>query len=258
MKITTMLFALFILCQHSFAAEIVLVADKWCPYNCDAGAKQPGFMVEIAESAFRPHGHTIRYVNVAWSRAIHGTRDGQYDGIIGTGKEETPGFIFPDLALGLTNHTFYVNRASTWQYSGLDSLENVVLGVVQDYSYGSLYSDYIQPNELNAKRIQVIQQNGGLDLNIKKMLKSRIDVTIEDRAVFKYHWYINGIDNQFREAGIYAREPVYIAFSPKNNNAHQYAFILTEYMKKARLTGELENILAKYGLNDWVESAPSE
>jgi len=26
-----------------------------------------------------------------------------------------------------------------------------VLGVVQDYSYGSLYSDYIQPNELNAK-----------------------------------------------------------------------------------------------------------
>jgi len=47
------------------------------------------------------------------------------------------------------------------------------------------------------------------------MLKSRIDVTIEDCAVFKYHLYINGIDKPFPEAGIYAREPVYIAFSPR-------------------------------------------
>lgn len=236
-----------------FADEIVLVADEWCPYNCNPDDDLPGFMVEIARHAFEKSGHTVKYVTVSWARAIHGTREGQYHGLIGTGKDETPDFVFPDIELGLAEHAFYVKKGHKWKYDGLGSLERITLGAIRDYSYGTLFNDYIKPNENNPKRIQIINQDGGLKLNILKLMNNRIDTTVEDRTVFQYHLYRTNTPNNFSEVGVYVDEKVYIAFSPKLKQAKDYAVILTNAMNGLRKSGELADILKKYGVIDWKQ-----
>jgi polar amino acid transport system substrate-binding protein len=233
------------------AEEIVLAADEWCPYNCTPNDIHPGFMVEIAKYAFEKSGHTVKYINVSWTRAIHGTRDGQYHGIIGTGKDETPDFVFPDIELGLASHTFYVMNDSQWRFDGLSSLERVTLGVIENYSHGTLYIDYIKQNEKNPERIQVINQDGGLKLNILKLLNNRLDVIVEDKTAFQYYLKTSNTKNKFLESGTYGNEKVYIAFSPKLKKSKEYADILTNAMNELRQTGKLNAILNNYGVTDW-------
>lgn len=231
---------------------ITLVADEWCPYNCAPNTDKPGFMIEIAQYAFERLGHTIPYEEIPWARAIRGTREGQYDGIVGTGRVETPDFVFPENELGLAVHVFYVRQGSAWKYTGLESLEQISLGVVRDYSYGNLYETYIKPNKADGKRIQMVSGATGLMQNIKKLLAGRIDALIEDRAVFQNFLYQTKIPDQFAEAGVAYEEEVYIAFSPCHPHAAKYAGILSAAIVELRAAGELDTILRKYGLHDWV------
>ncbi len=232
---------------------ITLVSDVWLPYNGYQDSLNPGYMLEIAEYAFENAGYTIEYKNVPWTRAINGTRDGTYDGIVATGKDETPDFVFPDIEQGLAVHTFYVNEGSSWKYEGLNSLRQIVLGVIRDYSYGTLFIDYIKPNENVLEHIQVVSGDGALDNNVRKLLAGRIDVLVEDRTVFQYHLHITNAPNTLERAGTYCDEKVYIAFSPKIEDAQDYAGIVSRATEELRVTGGLATILAKYGVQDWRE-----
>ena len=251
MKKIFILFTIALLSSPASADDIILVADPWCPFNCGRNDENPGYMVEIAKYVFEQHGHTVKYFNVPWARAIYGTREGQYDGIIGAGRTETPDFVFPDIELGLARHTFYVKKGNPWRYDGLDSLKTITLGVIKNYSYGDLYNVYIEPNQNNPKRIQVISGEKGLALNIQKLEENKIDAIIEARAVFLHHLHETDKPNIFSEAGIAYAEKVYIAFSPKLKKAQVYAAMLTNGMNALRKSNRLSEILKKYGLEDW-------
>jgi polar amino acid transport system substrate-binding protein len=240
-----------VFCSFVMADEILLVADEWCPFNCRQDSEKKGFMVEIAEYSFAKKGHTVKYVTVPWKRAIFGTRNGQYDGIIGAGKYETPDFIFPGIEIGLSRHTFYVKKGATWKYSDIKSLENITLGVINNYSYGNLFNEYIEPNKNNPEKVQIVSGENALALNIKKLQIGRIDAVIEDQAVFKHYLHRTKTQNEFLEAGLAYIEAVYISFSPQLKKANEYADILTGGMKELRKSGKLAKILKKYGLDDW-------
>jgi polar amino acid transport system substrate-binding protein len=230
---------------------ITLVADQWCPYNCEPNSDRPGFMIEIAEYAFGEAGFEVAYLNVPWARAINDTRLGEYDGLVGAGREETPDFIFPEHPLGVAAHTFYTPRDSLWRYSGISSLKNVVLGVIKDYSYGDLYQSYIVHNEDNPRRVQVVAGETGLDKNLRKLQAGRISALVEDRNVLQFHLLQTKGYKDITEAGLAYREEVYIAFSPSLERSAVYADILSRALPKLRASGKLEEILMKYGIEDW-------
>ncbi len=244
------LWILFFLVSVVRADEIVLVADKWCPYNCAPGDELPGFMVDIAEYAFAKQGHTVRYQLLPWARAIATVRDGLFHGIIGTGRSETPDFVFPSIALGQASQTFYTRKGFSWSYEGLDSLNRITLGVINGYSYGKLLEHYIKPNT-DSKRIQIVSGKTALKQNIEKLTLGRIDALIEDKNVFQYHLHARAAPNEFSAAGVAYTENVYIAFSPKLEQAQVYAALLDKAMTVLRKQGELQAILDKYGLDDW-------
>jgi len=233
------------------ATEIVLAADQWCPYNCGPDEDLPGYMIAIARRSLGRAGHTVRYVIVPWARAIAETRAGRYDGIVGTGREETPDFVFPEQALGVAAHTFYVRRGSSWRYTGPDSLAQIALGVIRNYSYGGLYETYIRLHPDNPKRVQTAFGAMALVSNIRKLRSGRIDALIEDRTVFRHTLHVKMIPDAFSEAGVAYMERVYIAFSPRNANAKAYADLLTQALAEMRSSGELAEILAVYGVDDW-------
>jgi len=245
------LFQLLVTPSFVHGDEIVLVADAWCPYNCDPGGNAPGYIVEIAKLAFEREGHQVSYKVIPWARAIEGVRNGIYDGIIGAGKDEVPDFIFPDNEVGRASHCFFVTKESTWKFTGLDALNNVKLGVIKNYSYGTLFNDYIQVNIDNPKRIFIIAGDDPLTRSIRMLLSGRVNVIVEDQNVMAYHFKSRGRDNPLMTAGVVSNEDIYIAFSPANNKSIRYASILDNAMLQFKTSGVLKDLLFKYGIKEW-------
>lgn len=206
----------FLLTMISVAEErtITLVGDEWCPFNCADHPDHRGFLVERTAAALAEKGIKLEYIEMPWSRAIIGVRKGRYDAIVGTGPTETPDFIFPPEPLAYARHSFYALASSVWEYQGLESLKEVRIGVIQDYSYGGLFKDYIRPNQDDESRVLILGGNKVLPRLVKLLELGRIDVIVAEKLVLDYYFKSRGVENPLRYAGLANEEALYVAFSP--------------------------------------------
>ena len=76
------------------AEEITIVADEWCPFNCEPNSKAPGFMIEIATEIFSKAGHSVNYSTMDWDEALTAVRKGEFKAIVGAANEDAPDSIF--------------------------------------------------------------------------------------------------------------------------------------------------------------------
>ena len=234
--------------------QIILLADEWCPYNCSENLDLPGFIIEIAQLALASSDTEVVYKTRPWSRSIIEVREGKAHGLVGAGKNEVPDFIFPSLEQGRALHTFYTLPSNPWRYDGLESLQKVRLGVIQDYSYGNLYKDYILPNK-GSPNIVTLAGDLALSRSIEMLLLNRIDTLVEERFVLQHHLFNNEkkyLEKRFIEAGVAFSENIYVAFSPALEESKFYADQMGKTMKSLRASGKLKEILDKYGLKDWA------
>ena len=244
---TFFIFLFFI--SNIYADKITLVADEWCPYNCKPENKNQGFLIDIATTIFEKEGHTIVYApNIDWEDAIKRTRLGEFSAIIGTDKEEAPDFIFPENSQAQSANAFFVKKESKWQYTDIDSLQNVRLGIINGYSYGNRIDDYIKKNMHNSNKVQAISGNRAIYHNAKKLLFNSIDVMVEDPYVLDYYFHFNKEIMPFKKVAVIDFSDIYIAFSPKNPNSKKYAKILSDGMLEIKRSGELQKILDKYSI----------
>lgn len=92
-----------------------------------------------------------------------------------------------------------------------------------------------------------------LILNIWKLLADRIDVIVEDQNVFQTKVIEMKIAAQVELAGIGKEDKshhLYISFSPKDPKSKTYAKIFDDGIRKLSISGRLQEILDKYGLQD--------
>ncbi len=238
---------------------ITIVADTWCPYNCNPKSPHPGFMVDIAKQAFAKHNIDVVYSIVPWTRAIEETRKGQHSAIIGAAFGDAPDFIFPQIPQGFVQNHFYVKKGGTWRYSGADSLKNIIIGVIADYSYSDEMDQYISKYKLDPEKISMISGDNALGINISKLKRDKIGTVLEGKYVMDYYLSQNNMKGTLDDAGTLPPSKddfLHIAFSPKDKKqARRYAQILSEETAKMRASGELARILDIYGLKDWEEPA---
>jgi polar amino acid transport system substrate-binding protein len=233
---------------------ITIVADRWCPYNCEPGSERPGVMIEIAQKAFAKHNISIEYLVLPWTRALDETRKNKYTAVGRAGREDAPDFVFPSVAQGHMNNVFYVKKGNPWRYTDVASLEKVSLGVIADYSYSEVVDAYIMAHKNEPKFVQVITGDGALDINVKKLIAGRIGAMIDEENVIRYYLSQHDVANQVERAGSIPaskKDDLFIAFSPKEPKAKIYANILAKETKEMRKSGELKKILATYNLTDW-------
>ena len=244
----------------AFPDTILLKSDTWCPYNCALDAKLPGYTIEIAKRIFEKAGHKLKYEIVPWSRALKLVKEDDITAIVGVTRDEGPELIFPDQELGISDLHFFKRKGFDWTFKGVDSLKNVRVGIMGDYEYGAGLDEYFEKNR-NTKKVQIIKAKEPLVLNIRKLLRDRIDVIPEDKAVFIYTASSMEVLDKVEDAGVdpinskegLEESRLYIAFSPKNPKSKQYAKLITDGIEQMRVSGELKEILAKYGLTDWRE-----
>lgn len=231
------------------AAEIIIVADEWPPYCGKAGSKFPGYGVEIAKKVFESAGHTFKYLNIPWTRAIIETRAGKYTAIIGAYKEEAPDFIFPEEEFGVSRYAFYGKRGSLWKYDEIESLQSKKIGLIKGYSYGKELNEYF---EKNAQRVQYVSGDDPLYQNIMKLLVGRFDTLIAGENVMTYKIKEMGVVGEVINVGITdISGNLYVAFSPTNKTSIKYAKIFSEGIRNLKTSGGLDQILDRYGLKYW-------
>lgn len=236
---------------------ITIAADEWCPYSCDPASARPGYMVEVAKLVFEKAGYQVKYTVMDWSRAVKKAKKGEIEGIIGATRSEVPHFIFPINELGFSPLSFFVKKGNPWQFDGLESLQEVSVGIAEGYDYGQPFDAYFQEYS-GTSRVQSVSGEDAVRINIEKLLSRLVDVIPEDRSVFLYTAKKMGVLDKIGDAGSETVTDenwndmlVNIAFSPKNPKSMRYAQILSEGIWQLRESGELDMILARYGLQDW-------
>lgn len=237
------------------AAEIRIRADEWLPYNGGSNMKPPGYMIEMAKLIAERNGHTIQYRHMPWEDALDGTRQGSFDCVVGAYKSDAEGFAFPARGWGYGDNAFFGFSDNPWRYNGIASLEGVRVGVLEGYSYGDELDAYIEQHKDNPERIVVVPVVGRAIVKLMANLVSRrIDVFLEDSNVAAY-----GITQARMEEGriislgeASEAEEVYIACTPADPRGRKYADMFDQGLTQLRASGELAQILAKYGLKDWA------
>ncbi len=236
------------------AETITIVADIWCPYNCDAASNRPGMMIEIAKKAFAKHNIDIEYSTLPWTRAIEETRQNKHTAIVGAAFKDAPDFVFPAIPQGWMRNSFYIKKGNTWRFVNLESLSSISLGVIADYSYNDEIDNYVAQNIKNPRLVQIVSGDNALDSNFKKLAAGRIGALIEGSYVADYYIAQNNMHDQFEIAGSLVpsdNDNLFIAFSPKNPKAKFYADILAKETQALRESGELQEILKSYNVSDW-------
>lgn len=230
------------------AEEISIVANEWCPYNCDPTSSEPGFLVEIAEYGLKRGGHEVRYSVLPWSRAVEETREGKHHALAGAYRSDAPDFVFPKESMGYSSNHFYVLATSRWRFEDYSSLARISLGAIQGYTYAEELDAYIAENRGNASKVQLVSGEDALDRNIQKLMGGRIDAYIEDRWVIEHYLKKVGKVGTLRSAGELPGEDIFVAFSPANPKSAVYAQLVDEGLRELRASGQLTAILGRYGV----------
>lgn len=239
-------------CSVLAADTLTIIADPWCPYNCEPNSDLPGYGIEIAEYAFGKAGHTVVYQNINWARAIKDTKVGKYNALISAYKDDAPGFIFPEEEFGIAKVGIFILKSKNWSYRGLASLKQLSqIGIINGYAYGEAPMNFISQNP---SIFDLSSGNNALELNIKKLELGRLNGVFEDPNVFMMTAARLGVQDKVRLAGeVNDGDKLYFAFSPALNKSQEYADILSSGIKELIKTGNIHTLLNKYGLKYWQQ-----
>ncbi|MDI4632638.1 transporter substrate-binding domain-containing protein [Pelomonas sp. V22] len=230
------------------ADEIVLASpDFWCPFSCKAGDPLEGFTVDIIRAIFGPAGHQVRLVNENYSRALLDVRAGRYTATPSTFRDEAPDFVLPEQPISRNRYCVYVLPQQRWTYTGPGSLRGKQVGIVRNYSYGSELDRLIKAQP---KQFDVHAGDGLTERMLRRLEVGRIDAFIEDENLVTYTLRQKP-ELKARSAGCEAPTYAFMAISPQHPKAQAYARLFSEGMLQLRRTGQLREILARYGLPEW-------
>jgi polar amino acid transport system substrate-binding protein len=237
-------------------STVILVADVWPPYNCTPQDNNEGYMIDVAREIFEPLGYKVDYKIVPWPRALAGTLEGSYDGAIGCARSEGPELVFPEQELLLTSVAFFTLADNPWQFAGEASLNNVRLGVTSEYDYVDWLDAYIVREADDRDKVQAVTGYRPLEQNLRKLVKKEIDVLVGNGDTVKYEVQQLGLTDKIKMAGMDPQSiPCFIGFSPGTPSGSRLAAEFDEGMRRLRSTGRFAEILAAYGLADWVPAA---
>jgi polar amino acid transport system substrate-binding protein len=256
---TSLSFGLILTClmailpTYAFSDTLRIATDEWCPYDCIPSQNQGkvGYLGDLMEEALKARGHEVEFVEVSYYRGLQLIREGKLDGTMACFRQEAPDFVFPDFPLGKSNSTFFSQKDASWRYTGTDSLKQAkMIGIIKGYDYvDPTVMDYINQNPEN---VLAITGEKPLERLIEMLINGRLTAIIEDKIVLEYKAKQMGKSDQLKVSGTTSAViDVYSSFSPKNPKSAEYAKILSEETLKMRKNGRLQELLERYGIQDW-------
>lgn len=236
---------------HAGDGKVIHVAaDIWCPYNCQPGGAQPGYLVELLKLAFEPAGYAIDYKILPWKRALSETRSGKIDAAIGAVEGNSLGNLLGKEVLGHDKTVLVTRSGDSLDYVSPGSLDRLALGVIENYTYdnnGPLDA-YLAQRAKQDDRISVIHQSRPLDVLFRMLQRGRIDAFPENLYVAQYMAAAMGLEKSVKFVSTGVGDRIYIAFSPNSRGAGLLAQF-DQRIAQMRADGTLNRVLEKYGIS---------
>jgi polar amino acid transport system substrate-binding protein len=242
------------------ADTIRIRADEWLPYNGRSTLRPPGYMIEMASAIAEAAGHRIDYRHIPWDDALAGVESGSFDCVVGAAAEEVPGFPRPALAWGESQSVAYTLAASTLVIDDVEAIKSLRLAVLADYSYGEVLDAWIEGEGAGSDRLVAVETNVRASRAVLSyLIAGKVDVVIDDRNVILNTLRDEGLEGRVVERlEVGPADPVYIACTPADPRGARYAALFEQGTRQLRESGQLANILARYGLTDWAAAGGPE
>ena len=248
MRWSLLIFLLLISSSSNASTQVKIATDPWCPYVCEGEEARTGVLIEVVQQAFAESGYLVEFVSLNWARAIEEARKGKVQGIIGGFKTDSPDFIFGQEHLLYSQMCFYTQEAGSWQFTGVNSLDNRVTAVVNGYSYGDEMDAYIKNNEtIGQQNIARVYGKETITQRLKLLAKHKVDTLVEDKLVMTQVKQNKTPSFKLRQAGCLPPEKIYLGFSPNSNLSPRLSRAFDQGLKQLRKQGKIQQIIAKYG-----------
>ena len=245
--------ALFLTTGYATAQTLVVVADTWCPYNCEPTAKKPGYVVELLKSAFATKGQSVSYRVMPWTRALLDTHSGKAAAVIAANAREAAEhqLAIGSEPIGVAKGCVFVPGSSPFKYRSIQDLDGLTrVGVVGGNAYQNDFGEWLSRPENRPKTHEVFADNPS-ERRAEMMTRGRLDGIFEDYTEMAYVLSAKGLQNQIVSAGCQSPSPLYVGFSKKHPHAQDLVATLDMEIRRMRKVGSLKDLLMSYGLEDW-------
>lgn len=244
MKITAWMVAacLVSLAAVGQAMTITAAGDPYPPFG-DPKNPDGGLGLEIIRAAYKTQGHAVTMAYVPWARAEAGVKNGTYDILPFTWRTDARlKVLLYSTPYAIGNVRFIKRRGDPFEFTGLASLGGKRVGVVRGYGYGDAFA-----------ASKAFERENGNDLmtNIKKLLRERLDLTLEDEIVARS---IIGAEDpsalnaiEFVKAPL-SVNPLYVTAGLQNPKAKEIIGAFNQGLEIIKANGTLDRIYKKYGM----------
>jgi polar amino acid transport system substrate-binding protein len=221
---------------------ITAAGDPYPPFG-DPKNPDGGLGLEIIRAAYKTQGHEVTMEYVPWARAEAGVKNGTYDILPFTWRTDARlKVLLYSMPYAVGNVRFIKRKGDPFEFHGLASLGGKRIGVVLGYGYGDAFT-----------ASSAFERDNGKDLmtNIKKLLRDRLDLTLEDEIVARS---IIGTEDP---AALNAIEfvkiplsvnPLYVTAGLQNPKAKEIIGAFNQGLEIIKANGTLDRIYKKNGM----------
>ena len=226
----------------ALADTISVAGDPYPPFG-DPKNPNGGLAIEIIRAAYKTQGHEITMEFVPWARAEAGVKNGSYDIVPYTWRTEARvKVLLFSVPYAIGNVRFIKRKGDPFEFNGLDSLKGKRVGTVRGYGYGDAFAN---------STLFTSEAGNDLMTNVKKLLRDRVDLTLEDEIVARS--VISAADPQALDHIEFVKtplsvNPLYVTAGLQNPKAQEIIGAFNKGLETIRANGTLDRIMKRYGM----------
>lgn len=223
------------------------------PLNGAKDDKNPGFMIEIAQSIFERDGYTIDYVLGPRSRGVSLVKNGDIDCVVNAKIKDHHFLAFPTEPWGYHAATLFALPSSLFQYKNMTQVKSMQLGAIAGMRYDNgAMDEYLNKR---AENISFSYGENAMEKEIKMLLKERVELLVSCPLLMRGQLEAMGLKTDaIKIVGeIKPFVGMYLACGSGEEKTRRYIEMINEGIPALRKSGELAAILKKYGQIDWLD-----
>jgi polar amino acid transport system substrate-binding protein len=248
MKVPPRLIAacLLLMVAASQAMTITAAGDPYPPYG-DPKIPDGGLGMEIIRAAYKTQGHEVTMDYVPWARAETGVKNGTYDIVPFTWRTDARvKVLLFSTPFAVGNVRFIKRKGDPFEFHALEGLAGKRIGTVLGYGYGDAFMQSTAFTRENGK---------DLTTNIKKLLRNRIDLTLEDEIVARAA--LSAEDPRMLDQIEFVKtplsvNPLYVTAGLQNPKAQEIIGAFNKGLEIIKANGTYDRIFKKYGVEKGV------
>jgi polar amino acid transport system substrate-binding protein len=222
--------------------KIIAACDPYPPYVDPTQATQ-GLSVQIVRAAYATQGFNVEMQFIPWARAIEGVRKGMYDILPDAWWTQDRATFLLFSEPYISNEIKFIKRkGDPFEYTGLGSLTGKTVGIVRAYGYSD---DFLKATNFTREEVPTAVQN------IRKLVRGRIDLTLEDEIVVRSLLKQEAPDLlrqiEFTH-NLLSSQKLYVASSLQNPRRHTIITAFNKGLAVIKANGTYDAILHANGL----------